>query len=52
MEFVAVTEAARRLGVSTRQVQYLVARGGISLPRVLVDVSVLIAGGMKELFAR
>ena len=32
--------------------KYLVARGGISLPRVLVDVSVLIAGGMKELFAR
>ena len=26
--------------------------GGIALPRVLVDVSVLIAGGMKELFAR
>ena len=32
--------------------KYLVARGGIALPRVLVDVSVLIAGGMKELFAR
>jgi phosphatidylglycerol lysyltransferase len=32
--------------------KYLVARGGLSLPRVLVDVSVLIAGGMKELFAR
>jgi phosphatidylglycerol lysyltransferase len=32
--------------------RYLVARGGIALPRVLVDVSVLIAGGMKELFAR
>jgi phosphatidylglycerol lysyltransferase len=32
--------------------RYLAARGGISLPRVLVDVSVLIAGGMKELFAR
>ena len=31
--------------------RYLVARGGIALPRVLVDVSVLIAGGMKELFA-
>jgi phosphatidylglycerol lysyltransferase len=32
--------------------RYLVARGGIALPRVLVDVSLLIAGGMKELFAR
>jgi phosphatidylglycerol lysyltransferase len=32
--------------------KYLVARGGLTLPRVLVDVSVLIAGGMKELFAR
>ncbi|MGH8136715.1 MAG: bifunctional lysylphosphatidylglycerol flippase/synthetase MprF [Steroidobacteraceae bacterium] len=32
--------------------KYLVARGGLALPRVLVDVSVLIAGGMKELFAR
>lgn len=32
--------------------RYLVAPGGITLPRVLMDVSVLIAGGMKELFAR
>jgi phosphatidylglycerol lysyltransferase len=32
--------------------RYLVAPGGIALPRVLIDVSVLIAGGMKELFAR
>jgi phosphatidylglycerol lysyltransferase len=32
--------------------RYLVARGGIALPRVLIDVSVLIAGGVKELFAR
>ena len=32
--------------------RYLAARGGIALPRVLIDVSVLIAGGMKELFAR
>jgi phosphatidylglycerol lysyltransferase len=31
--------------------RYLVARGGIALPRVLIDVSVLIAGGTKELFA-
>jgi phosphatidylglycerol lysyltransferase len=28
--------------------RYLVARGGIALPRVLVDISMLIAGGMKE----
>jgi len=34
------------------EAKYLVARGGIALPRVLVDVSLLIAGGMKELFAR
>ncbi|MBV9697042.1 MAG: bifunctional lysylphosphatidylglycerol flippase/synthetase MprF [Gammaproteobacteria bacterium] len=34
------------------EARYLAARGGIALPRVLVDVSVLIAGGMKELFAR
>jgi phosphatidylglycerol lysyltransferase len=32
--------------------RYLVARGGIALPRVLVDISVLIAGGVKELLAR
>jgi phosphatidylglycerol lysyltransferase len=32
--------------------KYLVAPGGIALPRILVDVSVLISGGMKELFAR
>ena len=30
--------------------KYLVARGGIALPRVLMDVSVLIAGGVKEIF--
>jgi phosphatidylglycerol lysyltransferase len=36
----------------TWEPRYLVAPGGIALPRVLVDVSVLIAGGMKELFAR
>ncbi len=34
------------------EARYLAARGGIALPRVLIDVSVLIAGGMKELFAR
>ena len=32
--------------------RYLVAPGGIALPRVLVDISVLIAGGVKELVAR
>jgi phosphatidylglycerol lysyltransferase len=32
--------------------RYLVARGGIALPRVLMDVSLLIAGGVKELFTR
>ena len=32
--------------------RYLVAPGGVALPRILIDVSVLIAGGMKELFAR
>jgi phosphatidylglycerol lysyltransferase len=36
----------------TWEARYLAARGGIALPRVLVDVSVLIAGGMKELFSR
>ncbi len=30
---------------------YLVARGGIALPLVLVDVSALIAGGLRELIA-
>ena len=30
--------------------KYLIARGGIALPRVLMDVSVLIAGGVKGLF--
>jgi phosphatidylglycerol lysyltransferase len=32
------------------EAKYLIARGGIALPRVLMDVSVLIAGGVKELF--
>ncbi|HTT01911.1 MAG TPA: bifunctional lysylphosphatidylglycerol flippase/synthetase MprF [Steroidobacteraceae bacterium] len=32
--------------------KYLVARGGVALPLVLVDVSLLIAGGFKELFAK
>jgi hypothetical protein len=38
MEFVAVTDAARRLGVTTRQVQYLVARGDLRpVARGLID---------------
>jgi phosphatidylglycerol lysyltransferase len=32
--------------------KYLVAPGGIALPRILLDVSALIAGGIKELFAK
>ena len=31
--------------------KYLVARGGLALPLVLLDVSALIAGGLKELIA-
>lgn len=38
MEFVAATDAARQLGVTTRQVQYLVARGDLRLAaRGLID---------------
>ena len=36
----------------TWEPRYLAARGGMALPRVLVDVSRLIAGGMREVFAR
>jgi phosphatidylglycerol lysyltransferase len=32
--------------------RYLVAPGGIALPRILLDVSALISGGIKELFAK
>jgi len=32
--------------------RYLVAPGGLRLPRILLDVSVLIAGGVRELFAK
>jgi len=32
--------------------RYLVAPGGIALPRVLLDVSALIAGGITELFGK
>jgi hypothetical protein len=31
--------------------KYLVAPGGIALPRIMFDVSALIAGGVKELFS-
>lgn len=34
----------------TWEPKYLVAPGGIALPRILLDVSVLIAGGVRELF--
>jgi hypothetical protein len=38
VEFVATIDAARRLGVTTRQVQYLVARGDLSpVARGLID---------------
>ena len=33
------------------EASYLVARGGVALPWVLVDVSALIAGGLRELIA-
>jgi phosphatidylglycerol lysyltransferase len=32
--------------------KYLAAPAGIALPRILLDVSTLIAGGLKELFAK
>ncbi|HEY1900673.1 MAG TPA: bifunctional lysylphosphatidylglycerol flippase/synthetase MprF [Steroidobacteraceae bacterium] len=36
----------------TWEPKYLVAPGGVALPLILVDVSVLIAGGIKELFIK
>jgi len=36
----------------TWESRYLAAPGGLALPRVLLDVSVLISGGVKELFAK
>jgi phosphatidylglycerol lysyltransferase len=36
----------------TWEPKYLVAPGGVGLPLILVDVSVLIAGGLKELFVK
>jgi phosphatidylglycerol lysyltransferase len=32
--------------------KYLAAPGGLALPRVLLDISMLISGGVKELFAK
>ena len=32
--------------------KYLASPGGLALPRVLLDISVLISGGVKELFAK
>ena len=32
--------------------KYLASPGGLVLPRVLLDVSVLISGGVKELFVK
>jgi phosphatidylglycerol lysyltransferase len=48
-------EGLRRYKAKFRPVwepKYLVAPGGIALPRILFDVSALIAGGVKELFAK
>ena len=36
----------------TWESKYLASPGGLALPRVLLDVSVLISGGVKELFAK
>ena len=36
----------------TWEPKYLVAPGGVGLPLILVDVSVLIAGGIRELFVK
>ena len=36
----------------TWEPKYLVAPGGVGLPLILLDVSVLIAGGIKELFVK
>ncbi|HVS24620.1 MAG TPA: bifunctional lysylphosphatidylglycerol flippase/synthetase MprF [Gammaproteobacteria bacterium] len=48
-------EGLRRYKAKYRPVwepRYLVAPGGIALPRILLDVSALISGGIKELFAK
>jgi len=36
----------------TWESKYLASPGGLALPRVLLDISVLISGGVKELFAK
>jgi phosphatidylglycerol lysyltransferase len=48
-------EGLRRYKTKFRPVwepRYLVGPGGIALPRILLDVSALISGGIKELFAK
>jgi len=48
-------EGLRRYKTKYRPIwepRYLVAPGGIALPRILLDVSALISGGIKELFAK
>jgi len=48
-------EGLRRYKTKCRPVwepRYLVGPGGIALPRILLDVSALISGGIKELFAK
>jgi phosphatidylglycerol lysyltransferase len=36
----------------TWESRYLASPGGMALPRILLDISVLISGGVKELFAK
>jgi len=48
-------EGLRRYKAKYRPIwepRYLVAPGGIALPRILLDVSALISGGIKELFVK
>ncbi|HUL81604.1 MAG TPA: bifunctional lysylphosphatidylglycerol flippase/synthetase MprF [Gammaproteobacteria bacterium] len=48
-------EGLRRYKTKYRPIwepRYLVAPGGIALPRILLDVSALISGGIKELFVK
>ena len=32
--------------------KYLAAKGGLTLPRTLLDISTLVSGGFRELFAK
>lgn len=36
----------------TWEPKYLAARGGLTLPRTLLDISTLVSGGLRELFAK